>query len=306
MSEDKFLLIKTTKSGFWHDMHHVLGQLLEAELAHRIPIVYWDKSSMYSTSEGINAFEKFFLPVSRYGILDLMHEEFTFYPQIWNYRNLLSDGLPEAEIENRDPGGEADSSANVLIHNTYVSMNEIRRRMDKGNPLTGLSDRDIYSRMLKKYIKLRVEITDEIDSFYNTNMAGRPNVAVHIRGSDKILEVRHLHALNESYPAEIDRYLAENPSAHVFLMTDCSDILHEYRKLYGSILIATDCKRVLKHGSGVHFQVYTDNRNKGIEIIKDTWLAAKCDYFIGNGHSNVSRAVSELKDWRENDIRLLY
>ena len=156
-----------------------------------------------------------------------------------------------------------------------------------------------------KYIIPQPYVRDEIDEFYDNRMRGTPITAVHIRGNDKVSEVSHLHELNKHYPAEIDKYLAAHTGARIFLLTDCGDILEEYKQMYGDILIHTDCRRALKYGMGVHYQDYPDKKRKGIDIIKDSWLAARCDHFIGNGYSNVSRGICELKDWDVNDAVLL-
>ncbi|NCB51975.1 MAG: hypothetical protein EOM54_08870 [Clostridia bacterium] len=250
-------------------MHHVLAQLLKAELTNRTPVVFWSKNSLYGTEEGENAFEHFFLPVSSYSVHDLKGE-------------------------------------NVILHDLNTGMEEAVPFIQPGHPLFGASIYELYSTMLKKYIRLQPGIQREIDQFYEQKMLGKNLIGVHIRGSDKIKEVNHLHKLNEGYPAEIDYFLKISPGAHIFIMTDCSDIVSEYIEKYGDRLIYTDCKRVMKRDEGVHFQNYTDKKRKGIEVIKDTWLAAKCDYFIGNGHSNVSRAVSECKIWPDGSIKLLY
>lgn len=305
MSNARFLLIKTLGLGFWNEMHHVLAQLLAAELTQRVPVVHWGRNSIYSISDETNAFEQFFLPVSDCDVADLINEEFSYCPEVWNCANLLHGDVAEAARNSWNLEERMSSKADVLVQDSYAEIEEVARWLPKGHPLYGCSPRDLYSRMLKKYIRLRPEISAEIDSFYNDNMKNRSVVAVHIRGSDKITEVSHLHELNGRYPAEINSYIKANPSAHIFLMTDCSDILEEYKKSYGDILIYTDCRRVLRNGMGVHYQDYPDKKRKGVEIIKDAWLAARCDYFIGNGHSNVSRGISELKDWRDN-IRLLY
>jgi hypothetical protein len=287
-------------------MHHVLGQLLAAELTQRIPIVYWGENSMYSISEGINTFEQFFLPVSDYTLDDLKNEDFSYYPPIWNSQNLFCNNPQKSGEEYLDLDSIMNCSANVLIHDFHVDIEEIARRLKEDHPLYGCSPRDLYSHMLKKYIKLQPDVLDEIDSFYRENMINRSVLAVHIRSSDKICEVPHLKEINKRYPHEIDNYLKSNPSACIFIMTDCNEILSEYKKLFGDHIIHTDCKRVSENDMGVHYQYYADKKRKGIEVIRDTWLAARCDYFIGNGHSNVSRAISELKDWQDNCIKLLY
>ncbi|EPR13824.1 O-fucosyltransferase family protein [Ruminiclostridium papyrosolvens] len=274
MKQDKFLLINTTGDGFWYDMHHTLSNLLLSEITQRIPVIYWGSKSMYSTDESSNAFEQYFFPVSKYGMDEL--------------------------IENISGNGD------IEIANRYTDMDGIICRMDETCPYFGMNSVEIYRIMLKKYIRLRPEVKKEINDFYDINMSGKDIIAVHIRGSDKILEVSHLHELNKLYPAKISAYLKVSPDAHIFLMTDCKDILSEYKNIYGDRLINTDCKRVFKNGGGVHFQEYVNNKLKGIEIIRDTWLAAKCDYFIGNGFSNVSRAVCELKDWQTQNVTLLF
>jgi len=250
-------------------MHHLLGQLLKAELTDRTPVVFWSKNSLYGTEEGENAFERFFLPVSGFSVHDL-------------------------------------NGKNVIVHDLDTGMEEAVPYIQTGHLLCGASMHELYSIMLKKYIRLQPDIQQEFDLFYQEKMLNKNMIGVHIRGSDKILEVNHLHQLNECYPAEIEKFLKISPDAHIFIMTDCSDILSEYIQAYGDRLIYTDCKRVLKADKGVHFQNYSDKKRKGIEVIKDTWLAAKCDYFIGNGYSNVSRAVSELKRWPDGSMKLLY
>jgi hypothetical protein len=350
MERLRFLLIKSIHAGMWHEMHHVLGQLFAAEAAGRIPVVHWGKNSLYGIPGCPNAFELYFMPVSGYGIHDLMKPGLSYFPKRWNSVNLTDDewlgGVTCAGGSEMDSGAEGaaynetgdtassrtgsmassgtdgaingeafdamtletidalNCGADVLVSDTFKDISEIRRMAGKYPP-PGISDRKLYGMMLKKHIRLRPELAREIDAFYEENMAGRVNIAVHIRGSDKAHEVEHLDALNEKYPREVDRLLAGNPGANVFLMTDCQDILERYRRIYGRSLVFTDCLRVRGTGSGVHFQFKDHNRQKGAEIIRDTYLAARCDYFIGNAHSNVSRAVSELRDWDEGRIMLL-
>ncbi|HEX2926655.1 MAG TPA: O-fucosyltransferase family protein [Ruminiclostridium sp.] len=274
MTVTRLLLINSTGNGFWCDMHHTLSQLLLAEVTNRIPVVYWGSESMYGTDEASNAFEQYFLPVSQHGMDKLMKS--------------------------------INCGADIEVVGQYTDIEDVRRYMVNGCPYLELSSEELYRRMLKKYIRLQPEIIHEINNFYNENMAGRTVIAVHIRGSDKILEVSHLHELNKLYSGEIRGFLEKVPGADIFLMTDCKDILAEYKSLYGDRLIYTDCRRVLTKGEGVHFQKYQNNRLKGLEIIKDTWLAARCGCFIGNGFSNVSRAICELKDWQEGEVTLLY
>jgi hypothetical protein len=47
-------------------------------------------------------------------------------------------------------------------------------------------------------------------------------------------------------------------------------------------------------------------RRRGIEVIKDTYLASKCDFFIGNDFSHLSHTVIRIKDWGDKSVSLLY
>lgn len=266
-----FLLIREIGAGMWNEIHHVLTQLLAAEIMQRIPVVHWGEGSLYASSHGSNAFEQFFMPVSNFNVQDL-----------------------------------AESDADVCVRDTYMDIGMVIPLMPEGHPLYGMKRRELFNRLMHRYIRLRKETQAFIDEFYDANMRDAAFLGVHIRSSDKIVEVKHLNELNSRYAAEIDKVLNVNPGMKLFLMTDSIEILEEYKQSYGELLVHTDCRRTWKDGLGVHFQEYPDNRLKGLEIIRDTWLAARCDYFIGNGYSNVSAAVSELKDWKDDRIKLLY
>lgn len=306
MAGAKFLLIREIGAGLWNELHHVLTQLLAAEILQRIPVVYWGKGSLYATNDGSDAFEKFFMPVSGYSVNDLANSQFSFCPERWNSGNILAvPGYPD-NAANITMGHLEKSEADVCVSDKYIEVDEIIPFVQKGHWLFGLNKRDVFYRLLKKYIRLKDEVREYIDAFYSENMKGTPFLAVHIRSSDKIVEVKHLHELNELYPREIEKVLKANPGMRIFLMTDCIDVLEEYTKKYGELLVYTDCRRVPKNGDGVHYQEYQDNWVKGFEIIRDAWLAARCDYFIGNGHSNVSLGICELKNWEDDRVKLLY
>lgn len=304
ISKNRFLLITATGSGFWQEMHHVLEQLLRAELTGRIPVVYWGRNCMYGIPGEFNAFERFFLPVSGYAVHDLADPGLTWSPASWNYQRLVL-AADHKEAPETAPAGCADATADVLVCAVIGGIEETARLLPESHPLYSLNERALNGFMLEKYVRLQPGIQKEIDAFYAEYLANGPVLAVHVRGSDKITEVAHLEELNRRYPDEINGFLAANPAARIFLMTDCRDILSEFEGMYGDRLIKTDCKRVLRHDMGVHFQPFEDERRRGIEIIKDTWLASKCDFFIGNAYSNVSRAVSELKFREEAAVKLL-
>lgn len=80
MKGPDFLLIREIGAGLWNEMHHILAQLLAAEILNRVPVIYWGKGSLYAANDGSNAFEQFFMPVSDFSIQDLAKQEYSFFP----------------------------------------------------------------------------------------------------------------------------------------------------------------------------------------------------------------------------------
>ena len=309
MPNDKFLLIKAFGWGFWADMDHLVGQLLAAELTNRIPVVYWGPNSLYSESMSTNAFELYYEPVSNYTIWDIARPGFTFYPPIWNYKNLMVEDLDKIANAYRNLGGMMSSDADVVVSDVHHFARFFMFFIKKDHWTYGMTPLLICRQLIKKYLKLKPDIVMEIEEFSNAHFRdGEPILGVHVRGTDKILEVYNLSQFNKRYHAEIKKFLDKYDVRKIFLSTDTQEVLDEYKRLYGSMIISTDCGR----GSGIstdiapHVKDYADRRRKGIEILKDTYLATKCDFFVGNGYSNVSFFVNRLKDWPESHISLLY
>ena len=306
MNGRKFLLIKAYGWGFWADMEHLVGQLLVAELTGRIPVVHWGMNSLYSDTVGTNAFALYYEPVSAYTLEDVLRPEYTFYPPVWNYRNALVEDVDKTAAAYRNLGDMISSNADVVVSDTHSFARPIVAYVPKGHWAYGLTPLQIYRRIIRKYLKLKPDIMAELDDFYNEYLKDNtPVLGVHVRGTDKIIEVANLRALNRGYHTEIARFIHECGVKKIFLLTDSQKFLDEYKKRYRNRLISTDCKRSAAD-KAVQIEHFIDRRRKGIEIIKDTYLAARCDYFIGNGYSNVSFAVNRLKDWPDSHIVLFY
>lgn len=309
MAADRFLLIKSWGCGFWSDVDHVMGQLLAAEIANRIPVVYWGSNSLYSESFEGNAFELYFEPVSNYTIEDLDQPGFTYYPPIWNGKNLTVEDLDKVAWAYRNLGDMMSSDANVVVSDVHYFVRPIISYIPKSHWAYGMTAHQIYRCLFDKYIRLKPDIQEEIQQFYDENMKNhRPLLGVHIRGGDKVKEVEKLSNLNKRYHRTIKDFIDRYGIRRILLLTDCEDILEDFQKRYGEMVIFTDCKRgqVYDTKNAPHLTSYSERRRKGIEIIKDTYLGSMCDFFIGNGYSNVSYTVKRLRDWPESNIVLFY
>lgn len=108
--------------------------------------------------------------------------------------------------------------------------------------------------------------------------------------------------------SEIENILRKYNIDKIFLITDREDIIEEYSKVFGSMLIYSNYERVPKNDTRKveYLENHLNKRSKGIEILMDTYIASKCDFFIGYGFSNLSYGVTHLKDWSDTNIKLTY
>ncbi|HEX2985193.1 MAG TPA: O-fucosyltransferase family protein [Caproiciproducens sp.] len=309
MTKEQFLLIKSWGCGFWSDVDHVMGQLLAAEITNRIPVIYWGPNSLYAESFQSNAFDLYFEPVSNYSIHDIAWPGYTFYPPIWNAKNIMVEDLDKIAWAYRNLGDMMSSDASVLVSDVHYFIRPIIPYIPKDHWAYGMTAHQIYRCLFDKYLRLKPDIEAEIEDFYSKNLKDcGPLLGVHIRGGDKVREVEKLSHLNRRYYAEIDKWVGRYGIKKILLLTDCEDILQNFLRRYGSMVVFTDCRRGQLNDTknAAHLQDYSNKRRKGIEIIKDTYLAAKCDFFIGNGYSNVSYTVKRLKDWPDDHITLFF
>lgn len=300
-----FLLIKAWGQGFGSDLDHVLGQLLLAEMLDRVPVVHWGGNSLFSDSGGENAFEYFFEPVSSYSIHDLIDNDFTYFPPKWSASNLLSNDVNKAKGEYSQMAGlyYLNRTEDVLVSDYHTYLINLVPWIDRHHEYYGWQARDIYRHLFKKYIRPKPEILAEIEAFRRDRIGTGHTLAVHARGSGKISEIPKLAALNELYHGKIEQYLSKHPQAGLFLITDSENLLQEYRNRYPDRLIVTDCARTSK-GTSVHFDAHPSRKRIGVEVLKDMYLASRCDYFIGNGMSNVTTTILHMRDWRDDEYEI--
>lgn len=296
--KNRFLLIKAWGYGFWADVDHVIGQLMLAEMTDRIPVIHWGENSLFRGRGVEEAFTQFFGPVSQYQVGMLTGKGHTFYPPKWSEKNLLENDVAKwsgaysrvagIHLLNRDE--------NVLVSDFFASVRDLIPWLKPSHPLYGQGIERIYRYLFNKYIKLKPHLEKIVDQFWEENLRGRDTVAVHVRGSDKEVEVPDLEALNRTYRAKIATHLERYPDAALFLLTDSSRVLDEYQQQYGDRLIVSPCQRT-DSKTGLHYQGLECPEDLANEVIVDAYLAARCDAFIGNGFSNVSQTILHLKEW---------
>lgn len=309
MANSKFLLIKAWGWGFWADMDHLIGQLLIAELTNRIPVACWGINSLYSENILSNAFELYFEPLSPFSLKDVAKTEHSFYPPIWNAVNIMLEDLDKITYSYRNLGDMMNSDADVLVSDVHYFARPIMEFIGRDHWMYGQTPLQIYRRLIAKYVHLKPDIQVKVDAFYGQFLkSDAPVLGVHVRGTDKIIEVANLPKLNRRYHEEIRKIRRFDDFEKMLVLTDSEEILNAYKKKYGTLVISTDAKRSMSNSehNATQVEAYQNRRRKGVDVLIDTYLAAKCDYFIGNGYSNVSYSVNRLKEWPQSHITLLY
>jgi len=319
MLTNRFLLIKALGNSLWGEVDHVMCQILAAELTNRIPVVYWGMESLYSESISTNAFDFFFEPVSQFSFQDVVRVEYTYYPSVWKFENVLAEDTDRLKMEDRDLKSLMKSDANVVVSDVYYPIRAMLPWIRSDHWAYGKTPHQIYRRLFDTYLKPKPEIQREIKKFINTHPNFRdekPIIGVHVKGDAIVKEVAQLYDLNDFYKPNLWQFISRYNIRHLFLITDSKKILSQYKKHYGKndLLMYSDSKKEpLKERIATCLLDYPNKRHKGvelikdtIEVIKDTYLAAQCDFFIGNGYSNLSNTVMRLKDWPETNIKLLY
>lgn len=295
-------VIRSWGQGFWSDVDHVIGQLLVAEICGRGATVLWGVNSRFrdadaGPSQRTNAWENFFEPVSA-GIAGDK-----FFPPKWNAGNL--------EIaENGAFSGPGSRIAalpffardeNVTVSDFHAPAVAVRHWLHREHPLFRKDVGDIYKAMVAKYVKPRKEIKARVDEALRTLAIGdasQPVIAVHVRGSDKAVEMGDMRPVHAAYHAEIARLMQRlGPATRVLLLTDWEPASREYRAKYGKRIIETDSIRT-DGKIGLHFQKQLNGRRLGEDVLFDTLLGARCDAMLGLAYSNVSLFMSYFAGMR--------
>jgi hypothetical protein len=174
--------------------------------------------------------------------------------------------------------------------------------------------REIFGRF-----RLKTKVSEIVSGLASTLFSG-PMIAVHARSQSlgknlEALEGREISLA--SYFPQLDIWLAINPAAKLFVLTDSEGAIAAFGERYGHTRVVTlDRARIpidqdgyagrdLPRTSDVGFDTSIDGYRLGLEVLIDAYLAARCDRFIGDGASSVSCAVLNLKRWRDEDTFLI-
>ena len=144
--------------------------------------------------------------------------------------------------------------------------------------------RHSYHECIRRHVRLREEIADDLQRRQRDLFGGRPVLGVHMRFTDATAgyELRKTKAMQE-YFAAVDARLERLPDAVIFAATDSVQAVAAVRERYGGRTVALDAIRsdsdVSIHGhydAGVPGSPY----QKGLDVVLDAHLLAGVDHLV--------------------------
>lgn len=308
----RFHLIKAWGFGFAADVDHTLGHLLLAEMTGRTPVIHWGTNSLFRDADAENAWTDFFEAVSPHHARDLARADFSFFPAKWSAGNLMSEEINKISGPGSRTAGFRflNQGASVTVGDFFTSVIELLpwvrppHPLAPSGPVKAPAVEAAYRYLVDRYLKPRLEIVAEVDAFAAANFAGQQMLAVHVRGTDKAGETANLPEGQRRIFQMVRAELAANPRLKIFLLTDEQQIRLLYANAFGPRVVTTDCQRSdTRHG--VHYLPSANRRLLGIEVVRDMFMAARCDALLGLGCTNVSSLILHLKPWPPGAARLL-
>lgn len=308
----RFHLIKAWGFGFASDLDHTLGHLLLAELTGRTPVIHWGLNSLFRDANAHEAWTQFFEPVSRWKIGDLARSDYSFFPPKWSAQNLICEEINKMQGPGSCTAGilYLNQPAEVTVADFFAGVIELMpwvrppARTNPTAPVTPAQIEGAYRYLVDKYLKPRPHIIAAVDAFAEEHFRHNPVLAVHVRGSDKIAETSSLPEDQKALFAMVQAEMNASPDLLLFLLTDDATVQSHYAASFPGRVINTDCART-STGQGVHYQAATSRSRLGFELLRDAYLAARCERFFGLGSTNVSNLIMHLKPWPAGAVRLI-
>ncbi|MEM9271893.1 MAG: TIGR03032 family protein [Cyanobacteria bacterium P01_F01_bin.143] len=183
------------------------------------------------------------------------------------------------------------SITHVNAHNLYLHQNFYKVR-------------NLYHDIYQKYIKIKPDILEEVNQFFDNHLAGNLCLGVHKRHWLHQTEEYSQKALvAKDYIELIKQLIAKTRASKIFLATDETETVSEIKKAFGDILICRqDITRAsISESREMHWQAKNSGSSLGREVLIDALILAKCDFML-HGVSNISTAISFINP----DIEMFY
>lgn len=306
----RYLVIQPWGCGFWGEVDHALAQFAIAEITGRQPIVYWGDDCIYAYPGLINAWEGYFRPVSDVVFADVRKPGLSYFPKRWNVNNLhlTSAGRNLPPKQRLSSLVALDADENVVVADCHNRLLDILPWAPFDHWLAKLSAEAAYRELARKYLRLTEALENEIDRLCALIFQRRPVMAVHYRTQSREKDqesAEGIHLSVKDYFPQIDQFLLEHPQGSIFLLTDFMPAVQAMLQRYAPRVFTLSTHRLDREEDiEVTFQPL-DRSVLAREVIIDVYIAARCDFFLGDGASGVSCSVGHLKEWPTGSFRLL-
>ena len=253
-SAEKYVIGYQEATGLFYSYLGVVNNLLWCKKNNKVPVVYWGPHSYYYEKKGYhgkkNVWEYYFEPVStmQYKRGDMVHNA-----------NAAPDGTRITPVE-------------ISLCNKYDE----------------LAIRNEAHAIIKEHIHLRPYLTQKINTFYQTHMAGKKTIGIHLRGTDKKIEVIPVNI--QEMLNDANKLAEEYPGCQFFIATDEEKLLHLAKTVLKGKVINYNSQRSRK-GKAVHRDSKFKHPAKlGEQVIIEATLLSRCDLFL-HTCSSVSTAA---------------
>jgi len=276
--------------GFFALFFQVLGHIYQAEQENLVPVVFFGSSCLYWSDKGYNghednAWEYYFEPVSQFSIEDVFEQplERLKYASIHEYSEVDITHNPPEEYTGDLPGSILVPQ-NVKVTNCWSDF-------DPGQEEIHEERRAIFYDLIHRRIKIKPSILSKIDDFHQRHFVDAIVIGVHMRGTERSVEVTGWYSkphLDEAvYMREVDRALKQFPKAKIFLATDTEATVEKFRSRYNDRLLTYDAQRA-EEGNSPHLQF--GGAVLGEQVLIEAMLLSKTCFLI-HGISNVAFAA---------------
>lgn len=275
----KILVIRINHSdaGFFAYLNFALNQILYCEEKNLIPVVYFGPHSSdgpnayFEASQGDNMWDYYFEPVAGYTYADI--QRFISDPtHPLTEQNLI---YPDDDLLSYLHAGNPDS----IYSYPYGYYTELEEDVEQWYN----NQRAKAQRLIRKYIRIKPHLLNEVDAFVERYFNNRPVLGIHIRGRDKDCASEAYHIMRiippEKYFPLIDEYIRSHPDCLVFLATDQSQFVATLKARYQERIITQST--ILSDSNINAFQKQDGNGyQKGKEVLLDCLLLSHCNKLL--------------------------
>lgn len=164
------------------------------------------------------------------------------------------------------------------------------------------STRHTVHNLITEYIHINPIVQRKIDTFYQRHMVGRHTVGIHLRGTDKCLEMKPV-AIEKIIATALEHAL---PDTQFFIASDEQQLLTRAAELLdGHTVIFYDCYRSSDTHKPLHIRsndpVKPSCAQLGEDVLVEMSLFALCDVLV-HTRSNVSAAALYYNPCLENVV----